>query len=264
MRMAYLDEAGTSNPQHEPYTVAAGVLLNADKQWQDVERYLIDLADEYAPREKRDGFFFHATELFSGGKTFPRDKYERAERWKILDELLAIPRKFKLPIAPGWVERAKLAQSHPEFDAKMQKDYAVAVAYCIASFAIDFFMQKGVAVASDEVALLVIENNDTKPLLKSFHNFNRHPRNAETLHQAGFGLMAYKRIIGTPHFEDKTDSSALQIADACAFALKRHLMKTPESDRWYEPIKEGLILLDKNDPKALALGPSGWDQLLES
>lgn len=248
MRMAYLDEAGISNPKHEPFVVVAGVLVNADTQWQAVESYLADLADEYAPPEHRQNFHFHATELFSGGKIFPRDKYDKEHRWKILDEILKIPKKFKLPIAPGWVNRAKLSAKYLDEDSRQLTLRAQTVAFAVASYAVDFYMQNGKDVANGEVASLVVENNyEVREQLKNFHKFNRNPRNAEMLRTQGYGMMAYKRIIGTPHFEEKGDSSALQIADACAFAIKRHLMKTPESARFYGAIQSGMILLDKSE-----------------
>jgi hypothetical protein len=57
------------------------------------------------------------------------------------------------------------------------------------------------------------------------------------------------RLIYPVHFEKKTDSSSLQIADACAFALKRYLMKTPEHRRFYDPLEANLVNhLAEDDP----------------
>ena len=103
VRMIYLDAAGLSNPVQEPYVVMAGVIVNADKQWKALSQYLSDMADEIAPPEHREGFAFHATELFSGGKMFPREKYEREWRWRVLDELCLIPKHFDLPIVWGYI-----------------------------------------------------------------------------------------------------------------------------------------------------------------
>src|SRR4029077_13876330 len=79
-----------------------------DKQWKPLGQYLSDMADEYAPKEHRANFAFHAMELFSGGKIFPREKYSKEWRWRVLDELVAIPGKFDLPIVWGRVPRAEL------------------------------------------------------------------------------------------------------------------------------------------------------------
>jgi hypothetical protein len=77
VRMIFFDAAGISNPKHEPYIVVAGIILNADKQWKALGHHLSEMADTFAPPEHRDQFIFHATELFSGGKLFPRDRYTK-------------------------------------------------------------------------------------------------------------------------------------------------------------------------------------------
>jgi hypothetical protein len=118
LRMIYLDEAGISNPAHEPFVVMAGIIVHADQQWKILERYLSDMADEFAPPEKRDGFIFHAKELFSGGKTFNREDFPKEKRWEILDYLVAIPEKFEFGIAWGLVERAALAAKYPQWNRR--------------------------------------------------------------------------------------------------------------------------------------------------
>jgi hypothetical protein len=54
--------------------------------------------------------------------------------------------------------------------------------------------------------------------------------------------LAFTRIVDTVHFAEKSHSSPLQVADACAFAIKRHLMAKPHSDRFYEPLKPRMIM----------------------
>ena len=109
MRMVYLDEAGISNPKHEPFVVVAGPIIHADRKWKAVEAHLNGMADKYAEPKDRERFVFHATEIFSGGGFFPREKWPKEVRWAILDELVQIPAAFNLPIACGWAERSKLA-----------------------------------------------------------------------------------------------------------------------------------------------------------
>jgi hypothetical protein len=53
VRFVYLDETGTGDPQIEPYVVVAGVMIDADRQWKDVENHLIDLADAFATPDDR-------------------------------------------------------------------------------------------------------------------------------------------------------------------------------------------------------------------
>ena len=88
MRMIFLDAAGLAPPPQEPLVVVAGVIMHPDRQWKALRDYLLAMADQYVPVEHRANFAFHATELFSGGKVFPREKYQKEWRWGVLDELL--------------------------------------------------------------------------------------------------------------------------------------------------------------------------------
>jgi len=54
-------------------------------------------------------------------------------------------------------------------------------------------------------------------------------------------LLPFERIIETIHFAQKTESSLLQVADVCAFALKRDIMKASHSDRLYNAIRDYVI-----------------------
>jgi hypothetical protein len=105
VRFAYLDESGIGKVEIEPYTVVAGVIVHADRQWKSLESYLCDMIIEFIPEEKRLGFTFHATELFSGGRNMHRDIFRKELRWHILDELCQLPNKFDLPIVCGIWDR---------------------------------------------------------------------------------------------------------------------------------------------------------------
>jgi hypothetical protein len=63
-----------------------------------------------------------------------------------------------------------------------------------------------------------------------------------------FGEFVLSRVVDTVLFAEKSESSPLQVADACAFAIKRHLMKTPEADRFYKSLVRKMVI----GPKAEA------------
>ncbi|MEA2993145.1 MAG: hypothetical protein QOD40_2065 [Alphaproteobacteria bacterium] len=255
--MVYLDEAGISSPTHEPFVVVAGVVIHADRQWKMIEQYLSDMADHYVPPAKRHGFVFHATELFSGGKTFPRQDWPREKRWEILDALIDIPKKFKLPIACGFVERAKVAAKYSDLSVAKQTIHAQTISFAICCYAVEYFLTHGHAVEPNEVALIVMENNDqARDQIRKFHKFNRDPANEKLLSTLQFGKLVLTRVVDTVHFAEKSYSSPLQIADICAFAIKRHLMKKPESNRFYQPLKAGLVLLPKEEIPHFDLPPA--------
>lgn len=75
LRLVYIDEAGISNPKQEPFLVVAGVIVHADQKLNAIERHLEHILERHIPARQRDGFVFHATELFNGGgKVFRRQK----------------------------------------------------------------------------------------------------------------------------------------------------------------------------------------------
>jgi hypothetical protein len=243
-----LDEAGISNPKHEPFVVVAGILVNADSQWKMLEKYLSDIADDLVPHDKRENFVFHAMDLFHGSGAFDRDKWPKEKRWEILDYLIEIPDKFKLPIVAGFVERAKLRARYPDEREAGLTVGCQAISFSVCTHAIETYMTKGVAVQPDEVALVVMEDNQqARRMIRLFHDFNRNPRHHPAMAASGFSKLIVTRIIDTVHFSEKTQSSPLQVADVCAFAIKRHLMKTPESERFYSPLRPWMVISPKSD-----------------
>jgi hypothetical protein len=243
--MVYLDEAGISNPAHEPHVVVAGVIIHGDLQWKAVERHLNGMADRYVLGDQRAGFVFHAKDLFHGSKAFSRDQWPREKRWEILDELIAIPERLDLAIVYGSVERSALAEKHPDMNAANQMVNAHLIAFSICSYAIELYMRH---VAPDEVACIIMENNDqVRHPIKHMQQFNRDPTNSELLTSLNFGELVLSHVVDTVHFAEKTESSPLQVADSCAFAIKRHLMKTPESDRFYKPLVRKMVIGPKEE-----------------
>jgi len=253
--MIFLDAAGLSNPKHEPWIVIAGIIINADKQWKQLAEHLSEMADELAPPEHRAGFAFHATELFSGGRIFPRGKYSKEWRWGVLDRLVAIPKAFHLPIVWGAVRRADLGlgkRFEPPKSTGLEKVpvlHGQILTFLHSSAIAERWMYEN--ADDDEIAQMIMENdNQTR---KAFHFIQRilsDPR-LNTGFSSDHRRFRLTRIIYPLHFEDKTDSSALQIADVCAFVVKRRCMETPEAERFYQPLMPCLVNALKGDAEAI-------------
>jgi hypothetical protein len=64
VRIAFLDESGRSAP--EKIIVVAGVVVHGDRSYRKVEEALRQLVADTIPTGDRDGFLFHATDLFHG------------------------------------------------------------------------------------------------------------------------------------------------------------------------------------------------------
>lgn len=235
VRLVFLDESGRS--RSEPFIVVAGVIIHGDHDYRKLETLIQAVAARHLPTEDQDGFVFHASELFSGGRYFTREKWPRGKRCAILRELAGIPKAVGFPVVFGHLDKAEYRQSVVEAVAKHKpKDRAhvtdVAehmVAFSRCEVAIERRMRE---FPRDEICMLIAEDTDrVKVPLKEAHRILKNPEAIATVR----GLPLTK-IVDTPHFAAKRDSSPLQIADVCAFLIMRRLMKREDSQEFFELI----------------------------
>ena len=218
-RFIYIDESGISYP--EPVTVVAGVIVK-DKQWRTIERYINRLIEQYVHEEDRNGFIFHATDLFHGrGKVFgDRTKYPHERSHEALKALLEIPSKFHLPLVYGVSFKNDLPPENStkatrRFDAC--KNQAKAFGLCIVAAESYLITSTG----HNQVATLVAENNtDTKNMVAWMHRILQRKLRSDTdrnvfalFADKSRSLLPIRRIIDTVHFAEKDDAMAHQGAD---------------------------------------------------
>jgi len=239
VRLIYLDEAGKSNPKHEPFFVVAGVIIHGDAQWKAIEQDIWEVVCKHIAEEARDGLVFHATELFSGGRQFDRETWPREKRWAILDDLIGIVSKYPLPVVHGYVPRAKLQQNleeqfpHDKWDARSLNQMAHGLAFAECAKRAQEWM--GVYGGS-ELAMFIAEDvPDLKRYLKRIHALLRDPNN-ELFQVSDVPMEPLTKIIDTIHFAGKNETSILQLADVCAFVWKRALMGKDDAKRFFPPI----------------------------
>jgi len=152
-----------------------------------------------------------------------------------MHDLCAVPKKFDLPVIFGFAVREQLEKLIPNLSKADLVRNAQVYAALICTIQIEMFMQK--STPDGEVAMLVYEDNRTcRSFIRKSHNFFRLVDPSPVLPPELRGFYPVKRIIDTAHFADKTDSSLIQLADTCAFVMKRRLMKTPESFEMSEPL----------------------------
>ena len=147
MRVIYLDETGHS--YQEPVAAVAGFILNPDEQWKlmadEIERL-----KESVPPEFREDFIFHATDLYSGGKY--RAQWLDEDRWSLLESLVALPRKMKVPLVIGSAQKpANELRNKPHLDSLVI--HALAYLRCLKQA--DVYMNE--FAHPDEVAMIVAE-----------------------------------------------------------------------------------------------------------
>ena len=241
MRLIHLDETGVSNkPMDEPYTIVAGVISDPDVHWKAIDYRLKELAYSYTPLNQQAKFYFHASDIFHGNPNgfFPRHKYDKKTRWKILDDLLQLPVEFNLDIFYGIEDRRNAAQEHPDLNANELSivTHALAFGECI-SLA-DGYLRE---FTPDEVAILIMENRkEAHEAIKKMQHFLRNLEKCDNkLVKSPFPL---QNIVESPFFASKTDSTMLQIADACAFALRRYWNKLPHAERFYGAIRPRVLV----------------------
>lgn len=244
MRLIYLDEAGTSHPGQEPFLVVAGVVVHGDEQWKLIEDDLTNLVAETIPEPDRDGFVFHALELFNGGRYFTREKWPREIRWEILSRLIGIIIKHRIPIVCGFVDRNRYAGKIDEFLApervgdRLKRQIIHGAAYTTCAMRAEKWMQQ---YAANEVAMFIAEDNpQIRRYIKTLHRLLRDP------HQAIFQIdddrvRPLTKTIDTIHFVEKNETSIMQLADVCAFVLRRRLAGKEDANQFLEPITRNLI-----------------------
>ncbi len=244
MRLIYLDEAGISNPRQEPYLVVAGVIVHGDNQWKALEKGLWDIVCEYIPEKDRKGFVFHATELFSGGKYFDRDTWPKHKRWEILDALVNLIQTHKIPIVHGFVDRLKIYANIEKFVPgdnwatrnKGQMAHGIAFVECAKR------AQEWMTIYSgSEVGMFIAEDTTrVKRFIKVIHAQLQDP-SSEIFQIEDAPITPLSKIIDTIHFAQKHETSILQMADVCAFVIKRVLMGRTDVRRFFNPIAPSIL-----------------------
>ena len=239
VRLIYADEAGTGPA--EPVRVVAAVVVQADEQAQTLIREMEQVYDECVLPEYREGFIFHAKDLFS-----PSAKKNKYPNWNFEDRLdfikavTCLPFIHDVPIALGSMRKGTLQHSQ-EVLARLRKkklgpaavDHAMAFASCLERA--DLFLrkyldgkEKGLVIAEDVNEKRVVLRRSglmfrEKPLQLSSETMQK-TRAQEVLGEEPEGHhYTITNILDVPHFLEKADAPLLQLADACAFAFRRYL-----------------------------------------
>jgi hypothetical protein len=247
VRLAYLDEAGISNSEHEPYLVVAGVIINADQDWRPLQRHLQSIGRRFLPSEHALRLVFHAKDIWHGSGYFDRRHWSRSKREELFAALAEIPRRFHLPIVAGFVQRKPaLAYARDRIANVPERDVTMAVhalAFSRAVGQIDTWMK---LYAPAEFVMLLAENaGKMQSIIKSVHagyvNDGSYDPNLAPMFTAD-------TVIDTVHFAGKNESALLQIADLCSFTIKRHLMGRADIADCFAMMREQIVApLDQNE-----------------
>jgi Protein of unknown function (DUF3800) len=248
VRIVYIDEAGLSKPQEEPFLVVAGIVVHADQKLNAIENYLDRVMRRHIPAEHHDGFVFSAKHLFNGdNKVFKRDDpdWPLERRLKIADEIASTATKFALPIALGWVERSETFKIM-NFPMPLTEQEKVLIQHTTAfmncSMMVEHWMRRS---AKNEVCMLVAENNDrAKRFIADVQRFHQDKRFMATLDDDTKKHFPLRKIKEDPLFQPKRQSHPLIFADFCAYVWKKILMGDRRYDRFFEPFRKQVIYFE--------------------
>jgi uncharacterized protein DUF3800 len=252
VRLIFIDEAGLSNPEQEPFLVVGAVIVHADQKLIAVQRHLDRLVRHHIPREYQDDFVFHATHIFNGGgkvfkraeKDDPNPEWPLERRLKIATDLAAIPAKFQLPVTFGFVNRAEWPRAFTLPDGFKQRDkeaWCHASGFLVCAIQVDLWMRSN---ANDEICLLVVEDNDNSRRVLREAQRHHQGKNLPGLPKEARRIFPLRKIKQDPLFEPKRKSSVLQVADFCTYVFKRILMN-PSDERYapfYDAFRRQVIL----------------------
>lgn len=224
VRYIYVDEAGTA--ANEPVTVVVGIVVHADTQWLSASECLRALRDS-VPDRHREGFILHAKSIWGNPKY--REGWELKERVNFLQAAMSIPRLTGIAVAYGIAKRSKKSPINNLSPAKYDHMRAFEICIAKADECIRSFGQPG------ELATVIAEDvPEIKRLLRWFVQFlKEHPLHipavglTRTDAQIASGEFAdgttfqVERVVDAVHFVSKADGPLLQIANSCAFGMRR-------------------------------------------
>jgi Protein of unknown function (DUF3800) len=255
VRLVYMDEAGISKASEEPFVVVAGVVVHADTKLNGVEAALEGILRRNIPERLRDGFVFSAKEVFNGGKTLQRMKdqdfigpheWPLQRRLAIAEEIVDLPRKFQLPIAIGFVERATVRE---DLDLPDVPESEITLAAHVSAFMSCAIMTEHWmrTATTNENCMLVVENNeDAKKMIGEVQRYHQDKRIEAILDDVTRRHFPLRKIKEDPAFQPKKQNHPLILADFCAYLFKKYLMKDERYNRPINQIKDHLVSFDED------------------
>jgi hypothetical protein len=226
VRLIYVDEAGTSGSPHEPVAVVVGVLVDGDTQFKPVAQEIYSTFLKWVPKDLQGSYIFHATDVFSGRK---HKDWPLETRIGLLKDMMSLPMRMYLPMVVGTVR--KVSPVSPDITQGLSETeffHMQAFAACLE--AAGMYFRK---FAASEAGVIVAEDLPKMPekLKRVLQFIKRHPTRIQHDHQISEGIpegwadpdpqLGVRQILDTVHFAQKPEALMLQLADACAFGIRR-------------------------------------------
>jgi hypothetical protein len=100
-------------------------------------------------------------------------------------------------------------------------------------------------LAPDEICMMIVEDNDrARALIRDTIKEHQSSEIAALLDDDARKHFPFTKIKEDPLFQPKRRTSALQIADFCAYVFKRILMGDARYERVFDPIRPQLVVFE--------------------
>jgi len=119
--------------------------------------------------------------------------------------------------------------------------HAHVTAYMVCALHVDQWLRH---LSRDEICMMVVEDNEqARTLIRETQN--EHQRSDADLSEEMREILPFKRIMEDPLFQPKRRSSVLQLADFCAYVIKRRFMSDRRYDRFYGVLAPQIARVDE-------------------
>jgi hypothetical protein len=257
VHLAYLDDSGDKNSK---FRLMVGVIIEG-REFRDIELAL-GLLEDLVPEEKRDKFEeFHAWQLFGGYGPFEGTDYEK--RMGAMLALLRIITSHKISIVYGAVDTAKLGQ---EVYASADP-IDICFRLCVEGIeawaeeqpaAIIEIQQQGnerlgfkpLTTQEDFAPVVVLISDDygqngiKNAIRKSFRELRSKVRPSKLFGKTWF-------LHDDLYFGNSKDSIGIQLADLCAYLIRKHLEGDEVDTLGFYMFIQGHIAHSRIEPGAI-------------
>jgi hypothetical protein len=204
------------------------------------------------PEDQRKDFIFHATDLYhGGGPVFDRRKYPIEKSHAALKELLAIPSRFKLPVAIGYIKKQDNPTTRAQIRHSASYHHALASIWSVVT-ADEYLRNK----YPNELAIAIAEDNTvTKKAVQGLYELLKVMSAGEGFGTVHFelrfppGLLPIRKILSGFHFVSKRDEMLLQLADACTFTTRCWLQQKDKSVEFWEALTQNRPVIGMEQPE---------------
>jgi hypothetical protein len=270
VRIAFLDEAGRS--RHEPIIVVGGILVHGDRTYRKLVARFDEIAAAFLPEADRNGFVFHAKDIFHGSGHYfkDRDTWPRSRRWPILSALASLPREFGIPVVFGHLDKAEYRQDADEaltanstpVDRANVTDIAEHInAFARAEIGIEGRRRQ---FSRDEICMLIAEDTDrVKRAVKQAHALLRDPNLIANSEFAGIPNLPLVKIEDTPHFATRPIRVLFSLPTLARSLITRRLLRQENSQQFFELIAPQLSWSASDFGERMGESRSGRDHFIE-